>query len=194
MEPATHVMIDIETVGTAPGSAIVQIGACTVGGSGLVPGYIASNFCCGASLESCKAVGLTTSEDTLAWWAKQDNDLRAHVFGSSTDIKDALETLYLWIKGLPGTVIVWGNGASFDITLLECAYKACGIAIPWHYRNVRCYRTLTALFRLPAFAAAGISANIKQHDALADATYQADVLQAINDYVLESSNGLLRIL
>ena len=186
-----HVMIDIETAGTAPGSAILQIGATVFSCNSEEPLAI-PNFYASISLDSCLAAGLTTDPATLAWWDKQDQGIRARVFGSNQKLADVLDAFYLWFYQSPATSIVWGNGANFDITLLECAFKSCKVPIPWHYRNVRCYRTVTAMFPLPQQFT--VPSNPQKHTALADACYQANVLIATASYLEETSDGLLRIL
>jgi len=40
---------------------------------------------------------------------------------------------------------VWGNGATFDISILEAAYRQRGIPIPWAFWNIRDVRTIAAL-------------------------------------------------
>jgi len=46
---------------------------------------------------------------------------------------------------LLGDFQIWGNGARFDIGILEDAYKACGYeTLPWNFRNERDVRTLVS--------------------------------------------------
>lgn len=55
-------------------------------------------------------------------------------------------------------VALWSHGAAFDPPILAAAYKAVGLAVPWHYRAPRDTRTL--------FDLAGIedhSAWLRQH-------------------------------
>jgi len=187
-----QVMIDIETAGTTPGSAILQIGA--VPFADYCFEFPVPLFNQGIALNSCLGAGLTVDKSTTNWWDKQDSALKERIFGSTNRLADTLEAFYLWCKSLPGIPVVWGNGANFDITLLEAAFKAVNVPVPWHYRNVMCYRTLTSRFPLPKARKDNIPANTRKHDALADAVYQSRVLIETNIYVEEISNGLLRIL
>ena len=55
-------------------------------------------------------------------------------------------------KGFIGVIIlspptnpntkIWGHGSIFDCTILESAYEACNMVIPWKFWNVRDTRTL----------------------------------------------------
>ncbi len=69
---------------------------------------------------------------------------------------------------LPENPFIWGNGASFDNTILEECFRRTALEMPWGYYNDRCYRTLknlapnVKLERLGTF-----------HNALDDARSQA---------------------
>ena len=81
--------------------------------------------------------------------------------------------------------LVWGNGSTFDITILENAYKIIGdIPHPWKFWNIRDLRTLVN-------AASVIGFNHKQlkhvgvyHDALADAVHQAKIAANALNYII----------
>ncbi len=47
---------------------------------------------------------------------------------------------------LPKDVKVWGNGANFDIGILEHAYDQYQIEIPWEFWNVRDCRTIKDMY------------------------------------------------
>lgn len=181
MSKLINVMIDIETAGTEVGSPILQIGATVFGVPTDHPNFSA-RFLGGASLESNEDHGLHAQVETLEWWSKQDPELKAKVFGSQVPITQLLEEFYLWCKSLGAPVVVWGNGATFDIVLLEEAFAATKVPVPWNFRNVRCYRTLTNILPLPADELATVAPNTQKHDALADAVYQADVAEKIASY------------
>ncbi len=71
---------------------------------------------------------------------------------------------------------MWGNGSDFDNTLLEEAYRATGIKPPWRFTGNRCYRTVKNLFPDVWVDPVGTA-----HNALDDATYQANHLIAISN-------------
>jgi hypothetical protein len=164
------VMVDLETLGTTPGSAIVAIGAVEFDMQNLVLGY---RFYRTISLKSCVAAGLTIEADTVTWWlGRTDAARRAITGGTPLALVDALNEFTAFrAKCAPSdNVRVWGNGPSFDNALLSAAYRAVGLEQPWRFWNDRCLRTLSALFpsveKLPR---EGV-----HHHALDDAEYQAN--------------------
>lgn len=134
-----HIMIDLETVDTAPTAAILSIGAyCFAGPMELARFYQT------VDLQSCLGWGLTTSESTLRWWEKQDVEARA-VFTdlSKVMLTEALHQFAAFLSGMTEPRI-WGNGAAFDNAILANAYAKTGIKQPWRYSHDRCYRTAVA--------------------------------------------------
>lgn len=171
----THVMVDLETMGTGNEAAIVSIGAVKFDpmGSG-----IDDAFYVGVSLASSVAFGLKTDPGTVLWWMDAERDLarKALLASDFVDLPTALEGVAMWIgdKSLP----VWGNGATFDNVILRNAYIKVGFDCPWSFRDDRCYRTLKNL-------APGIDVpNVGTlHQALNDATAQAQHMQQIVKYL-----------
>ena len=170
-----NVMVDIETLGTAPGSVILSIGAVAFNEG--QPEADWATFNSGPiNVASSIEDGLDTDEATLAWWRQQSNDAREVLTAAQTggtEIRKALRTFAVWF---PPEARIWGNGANFDEPLLTAAYKATGIALPWKYYSSYCYRTMKNLFGNvvlpPEFQ--GV-----KHNALADALHQTRHLQAI---------------
>lgn len=58
-----HIMIDLETMGVRPSSAVVSIGCVE-----FMQTDVISVFYTPVSLESCLKAGLTTDESTVKWW------------------------------------------------------------------------------------------------------------------------------
>jgi hypothetical protein len=127
--------------------------------------------------ESCEHVGLNLDASCVIWWLQQSEEARAEICLPGIPINQALLHLSTWLpppverpdgSGKKDGPEIWGNGASFDPVLLEGAYRACGLTIPFRPFSIRCYRTLKALFPLIAPPANDIA-----HNALADARAQA---------------------
>lgn len=160
-----NMMIDIETLGTTPGSVILSIGAVMFGAEGL-----GAEFYSRTDAQSCVHAGLKIDPSTIGWWMQQDAATRADLFApGAPHLNTALLQLSSWCKG-QGVVQVWCHGATFDVPLLEAAYRAAGLEslIPWKFYNARCTRTLYEL--------AGVSPDRTQgehHNALNDAKVQA---------------------
>ena len=174
----THVMLDLETVGTRPGSTILSIGAVEFGPTGIGP----AEFHVIINRRSCKNAGLVEDDDTVAWWDRQTPDARRTLDAATAGkpletmpLAMALASFDTWLnRGLGGDVAVYGNGASFDNALLAEAYIRTGHAPAWHYRRDRCYRTLAALS--PQITANRVGT---YHNALDDAKTQAEHLVRI---------------
>lgn len=160
-----NIMIDIETLGTQPGSLIMSIGAHDGRDS----------FEAQISIVSALEFGLTVDHETQQWWRKQNRTAWERACAGTTPLPTALRELAQWVADVRAGrsdeptghhIRVWGDGATFDPVLLECAYRACGIPAPWTYTEVCCYRTLRNLLdsKKPA-AKVG-------HTALSDATAQ----------------------
>lgn len=160
----SDVMIDTETLGTSPGAAILSIGAVMFGPEG-----IADTFYASIQLASCTAVGLTIEPATVQWWMSKSDQARAAAFAADAQpLPVVLIAFRQWIIEQNAN-FPWCHGASFDVPLLEVAFKACGIPVPWEFWNVRDTRTLYDL--------AGVRVdrrNGTHHHALDDAINQAE--------------------
>ena len=160
-------MIDIETLGLNPGSAILSIGAKRFDLDGLGDG-----FSCIVDLESCQEAGLQIDANTLEWWLSQDSEVQ-HILTGGIELKDALENLSRFYGDCTE---VWANSPAFDCSHLEEAYDAVGIPEPWTYYEKRDVRTIVNLPVAPDMEQAG-----NEHDALDDARYQAKaVIETLN--------------
>ena len=74
--PHPHIMVDLETMGTAPGSAIVSLGAVAFDP---VAGTLGEEFYRVITLGSCQRAGLTIDAGTIGWWLQQSDSARAEL-------------------------------------------------------------------------------------------------------------------
>lgn len=164
------IMLDLETLGTAPGSVILSIGAAT---------STDATFDRKIDLADSLYRGLNADISTLAWWRQQSSAAweEATRNGERYGLPASLHSLSQWLlvlragDGKTGERLrLWGDGANFDITMLECAYRACNIAVPWSYREVYCYRTLRQLLNSEK------PASTLAHSAVSDAQAQLEHL------------------
>lgn len=170
----TEFMIDIETLGTKPGSPILQIGVCSFELSGDGPIDKAQ---CHVIPESCLAVGLIPDWDTICWWSRQNKEARDLVFSrveGALPLVDALERLRARVKGKGG---LWANSPSFDMVLLEAAYRSVGAKLPWQFWRFRDQRTYVEASGLNKDAVPKPEGFIEHHAAW-DADWQVRVIQA----------------
>lgn len=135
--------LDIESMGTTPGSAIVGIGAAFFD---VTDGSIDSGFYRAVHLGDCQRHGLTIDASTVMWWLGQPDEVRNAIRFSAYPLADALNDLRAYIEkhSAVENVRPWMRGPSFDASLLRVAYSAAGQVMPWRYWNERCHRTLTA--------------------------------------------------
>lgn len=160
----SNVMLDIETLGVSPGSVILSIGAVRLNTN--------EQFYCVINIQSCLNRGLFIEASTLEWWLKQSDSARFAVLSEQKSIlEDALYSFNAWLS--PDDYI-WGNGATFDISILKEAYRRCSIEPNWKYRNEMCYRTLAKFF--PSDKSTRVE---NDHIAINDAINQAEHLKTI---------------
>jgi DNA polymerase III epsilon subunit-like protein len=161
-----NIMIDIETLGTTPGSLILSVGAVPFDERGV---FTQDGFHMAISAASCTAAGLTIDPSTVAWWMRQSDAARAAAFPEvACTLGQVLYELQAWFARTQGER-VWCHGATFDVPLLDAAYRAMSMTPPWAFYNVRCTRTLYEL--------AGVSPDRTKgthHNALDDAIAQAE--------------------
>lgn len=146
------VMIDLETLSTHTNAAIIEIGAVEFNKE---TGEVGEKF--NVIIEPsdwCKNDRHVDGE-TIQWWFKQTNDARKRFVTKQKDIeyctlKLALEKLRYFIMDCDTVdddkdVVVWGNGSTMDITILESAYEYFDIEIPWKFWSVNDVRTIVDL-------------------------------------------------
>lgn len=177
--PATaDLMIDIETMGNTPGAAILSIGAVFI-----KDGKLAEEFYQHIDLESCLKAGLKMDAGTVQWWMKQSDDAREAITRETGfELSAVMFQFSNWaMANAEGAEVqVWSNAATFDVVLMEEAFRKTGTDIPWKYYGHNCYRTLKKRFpNVTKPAQTGI-----KHHALDDAKWQAlhliNILNHIN--------------
>ena len=180
---ANHISFDIETLGTKPGSVIASVGAVVFdpkAGIQSAEELMSNAFKVLIDIRESIAKGMDVSGDTISWWMQQSDAARNATFNpkDKTDVR-TLDTAAINIASFVRSVdkpFVWGNGASFDISLMEAMFDVVDRKYPWAYTRIRCLRTLK---NVAQYDEAAIPKNELPHDCLADAIYQAQVIQAI---------------
>lgn len=172
IDPKANIIIDLETLGTSPTSIILAIGACTLDKRERFKILISwINW-----PKSC-----SVDMDTVNWWKQQPEDLYTYINSGTASPELALNAFSKFCKTIErntGKAIkVWGNGASFDLSILAHAYYVMKQELPWAFYNERCFRTIKNLF--PLKTKFERPAGLTEHDPLADALYQSDWLMKI---------------
>jgi hypothetical protein len=165
------VMVDLETLGTVPGSVILSIGAVAFDEMEVA----AEGFYVPIRRVDCELAGLSTSSETLAWWEKQTPEARK-VLADPTGVSlaEALNSFNDYLEQFGDTVSIWGDGANFDNPLLAVAYDKASIRPAYKFWNERCYRTVKNQYPDVKLARTGT-----HHNALDDARCQAEHLVRI---------------
>ena len=172
----SHVMLDLETLGSCNNAAIVAIGACRFDpyGEGVDPN---TAYTC---IDPASAMKFGVAQgDTIKWWLRQSEAARTSTFtDTALPLEDALDYFSEWIRQWGTNVCVWGNGATFDNVVIRSAYAAVGFVpgVPWSFRNDKCYRTV---INLPGAKAVPFVRSGEAHNALDDAITQALHLQKV---------------
>ena len=189
VKPRCHLVIDLETLATTPNAKILSIGAVAV---------------CAETGSEVKFYAVTSthsqhdshvSHSTAQWWGQQSGEARQVLdlaeSAEAKTIDQVLAEFTDWVGelGKTHTVYPWGNGATFDVSILEYAFHKYGGAAPWNFRNTRDMRTLRDVCLM-----LGLEPKIKEqvqrvgthHNALDDAQYQARIvttsLKALEDF------------
>lgn len=92
------------------------------------------------------------SPGCMLWWAKQDKDVRASVFGGKLYLTESLQKLNSFLLSLTGVaqlkdmpeapLSVWGKPSIFDLVALRNAYRTTQILPPYSWRQERCLSTI----------------------------------------------------
>lgn len=170
-----HLMIDIETLGTTPDALILTVAAQSFDPVG--DGYYNQSYYARVDFDS--QIDRKIEDGTLQWWANQNSLVREEAFAED-DRKPLDQVLDELGKLIWKSSAIWANGPTFDMTILEHAYKSYKKPLPWQYYRVRDARTV---YMLKPDSAASSNTRITDvnrpasHHALDDCRRQIDLLQ-----------------
>ncbi len=134
-------MIDLETLDTEPTSTILTIGA---QGFSLANGVMTDvTFYKRLNIDS--QADRTINDDTVNWWGKQSEAAQEEALGDGDDRVDIETALKELSKVCWKHKEIWANGTTFDIVILENAFKQYGVPIPWKFWQVNDARTVYKL-------------------------------------------------
>jgi len=164
-------MIDLEGLGTGPDTTILTIAAQSFDPLG--SGYHDKHYYARVTLESQETRSI--QQGTIDWWATQPAPARDEAFNEQGRIPldQALDELgkLIWHSKR-----VWAQGPTYDMNILEHAYKSYGKPILWQFYAVRDSRTVFGLWP-------GLPNPPTSHHALEDCRRQIDLLQETLKYL-----------
>jgi len=148
----THVMVDIETLGTSCDAPILTIGAIVFDP---VTGVVGATFYekidvrCYGELSNLFSV----SYETLVWWMEQNEAARKEAFigENRRHLRNVLTTFHEWLTVNSDNVradterkslYMWSHGKDFDLIILSYALSVFGITVPWRFWETRDTRTI----------------------------------------------------
>jgi exodeoxyribonuclease VIII len=158
-------MIDLEGLGTGPDTTILTIAAQAFDPFGVH--QFDQTYYARVTLESQE--NRSIQQGTIDWWASQPAEARDEAFNEQDRIPldRALDELgkLIWHSKR-----IWAQGPTYDMNILEHAYKSYGKPIPWQFYAVRDSRTVFSLWP-------GLPKPPTSHHALEDCRRQIDLLQ-----------------
>jgi hypothetical protein len=167
-------MIDLETLGSTPETPVISIGAAFFD---IQTKKIGPTFYMALDVNEQIARGRKPTGDTIKWWLGQSDAAKRVFHEQAKPALVVLTTFIQWYKANnPKGAFVWGNGSTFDISILENMFNDYKLEIPWGYNKAMDLRTFKR------FRAGGeqVKKSGVNHNALDDAVSQA---QYILDYV-----------
>lgn len=164
-----QIMIDIETLGTGDGAAIIQIGAVRFGKVGLEP----DDFTCQVDWNSSHFGNI--EPNTLRWWLEQDPAAREAAFSQVgvMSLINCLNSLNSWIAAAGIFRHIWACPPNFDLRLLRQACARCNVGYPFPFWKERDFRTIRSEVGAPGDEPKRLGI---KHNALDDARFQAKYL------------------
>lgn len=179
-ETVRHFSIDNETLDTVATAHLLSIGiACHYNGE-------THSMIVYPAWADQEAMGRTKSDETLAWWNKQDPALKGATFAtaqastmSPAECLHQINRFILEHSRSADEVRIWGNGSEFDIAQIELLSRQCEVKPIWSYYLVDSQRTIQRISQwigIPYNKNEFFDPGDKKHDAEADARAQVRLI------------------
>lgn len=162
-------MIDFETLGTDPQTTVISIGACFFDEA---TETIGPTFYMAFDVDGQIKDGRNITGSTLKWWMGQSGAAKKVFHEKAKPAKEVLELFSQWVlaQNTISKIQPWGNGSTFDISIIEDMFRMYNVKCPWIYYNVFDLRTFK---RYVAGGAKVDKSEGVDHNALDDAINQA---------------------
>ena len=168
------IMIDIETLSTSLGAAILSVGAVRFDPWS---DRLTDPFSLRFPLQEQIDGGARIDADTLWWWMEQKPEVRSAAFrgAGASSVTAGLAKLTRYLQRGESSRL-WSNGPSFDSAQLQLLYQRSQMPWPLRYNADRDCRTLFWL-AFPEDGRVPVDAQGDAHNALQDAKWQARAVQ-----------------
>lgn len=135
----THIMCDIETLGTRPGAIVLSVA--------FVRFTDEAHMTLNLSIPDQEALALEKDPATELWWRDQEAKHPGAwdaATSNPTRLDGALPYIAQWLDWARNgdDFQIWCHGAPFDCPLLGEIYRRAGIKCPWDFWSIRDTRTL----------------------------------------------------
>lgn len=150
-----NIMIDLETLGRSADAQIISFAAVEFN---KYTGAVGSNLEFWVDPADWGKNGRELDGETIMWWLGQSDEARSGLKCPSNHYYDhgslstGLERLSEFYRHHTNPFafgdhkgdkcVVWGNGSTFDISILTSSYKAFGMDTPWEFYSVNDVRTV----------------------------------------------------
>lgn len=127
--------IDLETLGRSPDAPILSIGLVLFNDA-----EILSRHEWFLDIQEQLDHGAKPDASTILWWFSQSPEAQ---IPQVETVRIPVASVLAGVRSvLPLECLVWGNGPSFDCTILSELFRRHGQSKPWDFWNERCLRTL----------------------------------------------------
>lgn len=156
----THVMVNIETLGTSPGCVVLQIGAVAFNLDWELRSQQLESehrFEVSVDVFSSMMHGMQVDPRTVEWWRGRDLPTQFNVMRAPVDLPRALQRLSDFLEDVKPDFL-WAKGPQFYQTCLEAAYAAADLPPPWKYNQWLDLRTAWRVAEMSGFEIAQLKA------------------------------------
>lgn len=201
MIPKIAIVVDLETLGLKPTSAVTELAAVAIN---LDNGQIITRYYTALNVDDQVRNGATVQHDTIAWMMSNITPRRVEA-GVKIDNVRRIYAYHDWIRQLVsvyGDVALYGNGANFDHPIYENLLTTMDITVdekPWAFYKELCMRTITQLVPSGIYGVAKIVAeqycreahgSYVKHNPEHDVSFEAIVLYECVKHLREAQTSL----
>jgi hypothetical protein len=169
----THIMLDLETLGTRPGAVVLS--------AALVRFSDEANTSLVLSVPDQQALGLEVDPETHAWWGRQPAETWAAATANPVPLAAGLAHISSWIAWAAAGETdfeMWCRGF-MDTPVLQEVYRRAGVPCPWQHWQTESSRTLCKLAGVDSRLYALAPKHVALNDALGETRASVAALRVL---------------